>query len=205
MSSLIGLYLSFFAMLLSALLTLASYDLYDPDLFAPEATDSMDESFMLAPDTSSLGGMSMLDMPVDSNSLETSSAGLDGLAFDFGDSSMFDDPGSVYLSSSCISDADATPLVGTSKVRREDANVCTNPGTTGNAPTAEQKDEPPLKIPNLDDLPSLVDPLVLPADPPEDKTKCPPRFPARLCCQGPLGALERGFYYVSVANCKLCK
>ena len=214
MFSLFGVWLSFLAILPSVLLTPASYDLYDPIFFDPDATEpiaSMDpmspinEPLTLTADTSSLGELGLLDAPVDLSSFDTSSAALDGLTLDSGDSSMFADQEPVYLSSSCISLADAITSVGKSRLRREDTNVCPNPGTTGNAPTDGQRDEPPLQFPDPDDLPSLVDPLVLPAIPPKDETKCPPRFPSRLCCQGPPGALEKGYYYISVANCRICK
>lgn len=205
MLSFIGVYLAFLATLPNVLLAPAPYDLYDPDLFGPVPIDPMDESSTLAADTSSIEDSSMLDMPVDSDFLETSSAALDGLTFDSGDSSMFADPGSAYLSSSCTPAADATISIGTSKMRREDTKVCPNPGTTGNAPTGGQMDEPPIYIPSPDDLPSFDNPLVLPGKPPEDQTRCPIRFPARLCCDGPTGAVQQGYIYISVANCRPCK
>ena len=218
MFSLFGVWLSFLAMLPSVLLTPAAYGLYDLNLFDPDAIepivsiDPMNEPLTLAADTSSLGDLSLLDMPGDLGSLDASSGlldissgGLNGLVLDPGDSSIFADPEPVNLSSSCISPAPAFIPVGKSKARRENANACPNPGTTGNAPTDGQKDEPPLRFPNPDDLPSLVDPLMLPAIPPKDETKCPPRFPSRLCCLGPPGALEKGYYFVSVANCFPCE
>lgn len=211
MFSLFGVWLSFLAMLPSVLLTPASYDLYDPNLFDPDATelfasmDPMNEPLALAADTSSLGDLGLLDAPVDLSSFDTYSTALDGLTFDSGDSSIFADQEPVYLSSSCISLAPAITSFGKSRLRREDTIVCPDPGTTGNAPTDGQKDEPPLRFPDPDDLPSLIDPLILPAIPPKDETKCPPRFPSRLCCQGPPGALEKGYYYVSVANCRICE
>lgn len=204
MLSLIGVYVSFLATLPTVLLTPASYDLYDQDLFAPDATDLVDEPLTFDAEPLSLDDLSMFDMPVDSGSLEASSAALDGPTFDSGDSSIFDDSGSIYLSNSCISAPDATISVGKSKVRRGSADVCPNSGTNGNAPTGEQN-EPPLRIPSLEDLPSLDNPLVLPVDPPEDEMKCPARFPARLCCEGPTQSLELGYLYTSVANCRPCK
>lgn len=218
MFSLFGVWLSFLAMLPSILLTPAAYDLSDPNLFDPDAMgpvdsiDPMNEPLTLTADTSLLGDVSLLDMPGNSGSLDASSGLLDissgalnGLVLDSDDSSIFADPASVYISSSCISPAPALIPVEKSKARRENKKACPNPGTTGNAPTDGQKDKPPLRFPNPEDLPSLVDPLVLPAIPPKDETKCPPRFPARLCCLGPPSALEKGFYFVSVANCVRCK
>lgn len=218
MFALFGVRLSFLALLPSLLLILAAYDLYEPNLLDPDAADPMDsmdplnEPLTLTADTFSLGDLSLLDMPVDPGSLDassglldTSSGALNRLVLDSGDSSIFADPDSVYLSSSCISPAPASIPLGKSRARRENANACPNPVTTGSAPTDGQKDKPPLRFPNPDDLPSLVDPLVLPAIPPEDGTKCSPRFPSRLCCQGPTGVLEKGFYFVTVANCMPCE
>lgn len=211
MFSLFVVWLSFLAMLPSILATPALYDLYDPNIFDPDATEPMDsmepmnEPLTLTTDTSSFGDLSLLDMPVDSGSLDTSSAALNGLVLDSGDPLIFADPDPVYLSSSCTFPAPAIIPVGKPKARRENTNLCPNPGTTGNAPTDGQKDDTPLKIPNPDDLPSLINPLIFPAVPPKDETKCPPRFPSRLCCLGPPGGREKGYYFVSVANCIPCE
>lgn len=187
------------ATLLNVQSTPTPYDLYDSDLFALDAGDPLAEPSLLASEDIWPENSSLLDMPVDSGSLETASV-LD-------DSSLSLDSEADYLLSSCFSNTDPSLFIGKSKSRREDSNTCRAPGMTNNAPTGEhiEGEASPPQLPNLLDLPDLNDPLVLPANPPEDKTQCPTRFPSRLCCEGPPGTLAFGYIYKSVQNCDLCK
>ena len=179
------------------------YDLYDPNLFAADAVNAGNELSMLAIDTAAPEDWSLLDEPTDF--VDTAPDGIPLILDDSPPVANWDDSGTENLLGSCAADMDPTMGVGKFKLRREDGSQCANPGTTDSAPMGEQNDKPPLQWPNLLDLPSLDDPLVLPADPPEDKTQCPSRFPLRLCCDGPLGAVAPNFLLKTVQNCSPCQ